>query len=274
MKYASESGGMSTSVHDWKPCPPDRFAKLIHQYTTECGDEHGHGALTMTAMKLDRVSTATIFYMPKKGKRPDAVSSPVLMTVSMIDGKVITFESLKYGVNVPPEGLRDAEGRKRNADGVEIIDTGIKLYTKPATEAMKVQSGDVTFTGTLAAGNVTIGSLTEVPSPRFAGTITKEQDAFSTGLRFPWKMDVTGGKFDGFCITVSCWENKDTHPDDREIMTATYYAMRDAREFFWPINASLVGKYVKIKVRAYRLGEDDSSFSTPLVSSTYYINEQ
>ena len=97
MKYASESGGMSTSVHDWKPTAPDNFTRLLHQYSTQCSDEHGHEGLTTTAMKLDQTSTATIFYMPKGGKAPDVVRSPVLMSVAMSDGKVICFESLKYG---------------------------------------------------------------------------------------------------------------------------------------------------------------------------------
>jgi hypothetical protein len=129
MKYAEERGGMATSVHDWKPCPPDRFAKLMHQYTTQYGDEWGHGALTMTAMKLDRISTCTIFYYPQNGILERKTRSPVLMTVSMIDGKVITFESLKYGVNAPEDGFRDEHGNKVNADGVKIIETGINFKT-------------------------------------------------------------------------------------------------------------------------------------------------
>lgn len=142
MKYASESGGMSTSVHDWKPCAADRFAKLMHEYTTKCSDEFGHEGLTMTAMKLDHISTATIYYMPKNGKAPDAIRSPVLMTVSMLDGKIVCFESLKYGVNVPEGGYRNERGNQLSPDGVEIIETGMRVTTKPAP-----------FSGTLSAKN-------------------------------------------------------------------------------------------------------------------------
>jgi hypothetical protein len=161
MKYASERGGMSTSVHDWKPCPPDRFAKLMHQYTTQYGDEHGHGALTMTAMKLDRISTSTIFYYPQNGKIGGNVRSPVLMTVSMIDGKIITFESLKYGFNVPNEGLRDETGQKVSADGVKIFETGINIQTT------KIVGGSAQFSGKLTASNLKVdGAVTTTEKPK------------------------------------------------------------------------------------------------------------
>ena len=168
MKYAEERGGMATSVHDWKPCPPDRFAKLMHQYTTQYGDEWGHGALTMTAMKLDRISTCTIFYYPQNGVLERKTRSPVLMTVSMIDGKVITFESLKYGVNAPEDGFRDEHGNKVNADGVKIIETGINFKTsgakKPTSFPLPLKSvvsmnADGTMDIKLSWGRYTHGSV-------------------------------------------------------------------------------------------------------------------
>lgn len=96
MKYASEAM-LNTSVADWKPATPERFIKLLHTYEVECCDEHGHEALTQTAFKQDHETTGVIFYMPKRGKRPDAVSSPVLLTIRFSNGKVMCFESTKYG---------------------------------------------------------------------------------------------------------------------------------------------------------------------------------
>ena len=131
MKYASERGGMATSVHDWKPCPPDQFAKLLHLYTITCGCQHGHEGLFPTAMKLDRVTTATIWYMPKSGQKETShgVSSPVLMTVQMSDGKVICFESLKYGLET--YGLGATPTVKVPDDGIERINAGLSFRTSP-----------------------------------------------------------------------------------------------------------------------------------------------
>lgn len=105
MKYASEMGGRSTSVHEWKPITPERFSRAIHALATECGADQnydfgneGMGGFYPQAMKLDRETTATIYYMPKHGKAPDSVSSPVLLTILGPEGKCICFENLKYQV--------------------------------------------------------------------------------------------------------------------------------------------------------------------------------
>ena len=100
MKNADQAG-MYGMVHEWKPVPPDAFVKLLHLYITSCCDQHGHDGLRPDAVKLDRETTATVYYMPKSRKAPDAVWSPVLMTIRMSDGKIICFESLKHGI--PPE---------------------------------------------------------------------------------------------------------------------------------------------------------------------------
>jgi hypothetical protein len=98
MKYASECLGRSTSVHEWRPIPFERFAKAAHHLATICGSDDGEDGFHPFAMKLDRSSTATIYYMPKKGKAPDAISSPVLLTVQGADGKLICFESLANAI--------------------------------------------------------------------------------------------------------------------------------------------------------------------------------
>lgn len=96
MRYASEAH-LNTSVADWKPAPPERFVRLLHTYEVECCDEHGHEALTQTAFKHDHETTGVIYYMPKSGKRPDIVSSPVLLTIRFASGKVMCFESTNFG---------------------------------------------------------------------------------------------------------------------------------------------------------------------------------
>jgi len=105
MKYASEMPGRSTSVHEWKPITPERFARAIHHLAITCGADRsgdwgneGMGGFYPQAMKLDRTATATIYYAPKKGKAPDAVSTPVLLTVQGADGKLICFESLTHEI--------------------------------------------------------------------------------------------------------------------------------------------------------------------------------
>jgi len=94
MKWAEQRPGFDTSVHSWKPCTPERFARLVHAYTTHCCEEHGHAGLSMTACKLDHETNATIYYRPKQFPQHQGVSTPCLMTVRASDGRVITFERI------------------------------------------------------------------------------------------------------------------------------------------------------------------------------------
>lgn len=102
MKYASEHVGVLTSVHQWKPIPPDRFANLLHFYSTNYADLYGHEALHTTALALDRDATATVFYRRKE--RGSSVSSPVLMTMEGVAGKTLCFETTNPEFAVEPEG--------------------------------------------------------------------------------------------------------------------------------------------------------------------------
>ena len=87
-----------TSVHEWKPVPPERFTQLLHQY--QCDDHNsdmfGNSLMHSKVFKLDRETTAIIHYAVK---RPgSSVFSPVLMTIdSSKMGKVIGFASLLHG---------------------------------------------------------------------------------------------------------------------------------------------------------------------------------
>ncbi len=94
MKYAEERPGFDTSVHNWKPCTAERFARLVHAYSTTCCEKFGHAGLSMTACKLDRRAVATIYYRPKTYPDHGGVSTPCLMTVDSGDGRVISFERI------------------------------------------------------------------------------------------------------------------------------------------------------------------------------------
>lgn len=91
-----------TSVHEWKPVPPERFAQLLHQYQCDDhnSDDYGNGLMHAKAFKLDRETTAIIHYSIK---RPgSSIASPVLMTIdSSKMGKVICFASLLHGREAP-----------------------------------------------------------------------------------------------------------------------------------------------------------------------------
>lgn len=107
MKYASERG-MDTSVHSWKPCPTDRFTRLVHGYATTCCSDHGHAGLSMTACKLDHDTTATVYYRPKQFPEHCGISTPVLMTIETADGRVISFERIP-SIDYP--GLPEVTGQ-------------------------------------------------------------------------------------------------------------------------------------------------------------------
>lgn len=93
MKYASERG-VTLSVHQWKPIPADKFAAALHKLATQHCDEHGLEGVHPTAMKLDRETFATIWYRPKSGRAPDAVSSPMLAAVNYANGRHVYFERM------------------------------------------------------------------------------------------------------------------------------------------------------------------------------------
>lgn len=88
-----------TSVHEWKPVAPERFAQLLHKYKTmdDNLDDYGNGLMLSKASKLDRDTTAVIHY---SAKYPGgSVFSPVLMTIEYSSkGKVICFASLMHGL--------------------------------------------------------------------------------------------------------------------------------------------------------------------------------
>lgn len=93
MKWLEEIG-MSTSVHSWKPCTPERFARLFHAYTTTCCDDYGNAGMSVKSAKLDHESTVTVYHRPKHYPLHSGTSTPALMTVRGADGRVITFERI------------------------------------------------------------------------------------------------------------------------------------------------------------------------------------
>jgi hypothetical protein len=101
MKYASEHAGVLTSVHQWKPVPADRFAQLLHHYSTFVADLNGKDALSITAIALDRDATATIYYRRKERGSP--VYCPVLMTMEGAGGKTLCFETTNQDSALDPQ---------------------------------------------------------------------------------------------------------------------------------------------------------------------------
>ena len=89
-----------TSVDQWKPIQPDRFVSLLHQYSTmdKNLDDYLNGLMSSKSFHLSPTTTATIWYMVKEEGSP--VSSPVLMTMSYTNGKVICFSSTTYGLDL------------------------------------------------------------------------------------------------------------------------------------------------------------------------------
>lgn len=101
MKYASEHAGVLTSVHQWKPVTPDRFAALLHHYATALCDLHGHDAISHTSIALAHDATATIYYRRQDREHP--VSYPALMTMEGPAGKVLCFETTNPDCALEPK---------------------------------------------------------------------------------------------------------------------------------------------------------------------------
>lgn len=106
MENARGATAPSTSVHDWKPVTFDRFATLIHHYSTAVADRYGHDALSTTAMILSPDATATIWY--RKQDRDSPVSSPALMTMIGPAGKTLCFESTNEKFVLEPTSAAEA----------------------------------------------------------------------------------------------------------------------------------------------------------------------
>lgn len=87
-----------TSVHQWIPIPAEKFAELMHHYTTSdpAVDDFGNSQMHFKSMHLAQGVTATIHYLPKGVGDP--VSTPVLMSMSYASGKRVYFASLLSGV--------------------------------------------------------------------------------------------------------------------------------------------------------------------------------
>lgn len=98
-----------TSVHDWKPVSGDRFAALMHQYTTMDIniDDHGNGQMHAQSHHLGDAAIVTIHFSRALDHR--AVLQPVLMTMGYKGGKLVCFAHLRHGL----ETVRD--------EGVELV---------------------------------------------------------------------------------------------------------------------------------------------------------
>ena len=97
MQYASELS-LSTSVHQWKPCTPEQFTAGLHRASVDVCDEGGRGGVHHQTAKLDRETIATVWYMPKD--RGHAISTPILMSMTVGSGKPVLFVSIEYGSRI------------------------------------------------------------------------------------------------------------------------------------------------------------------------------
>lgn len=119
LAYASAKH-VNAAVHEWRPVTPEMFVKALHAYNIYCCDAHGHEALNTTAVRMDRDTTATFYFMPKRGQVDisHGISSPVLLTMHTVNGgteRLLCFESLKYGL-VPNKGDLSQGSRPHHLD--------------------------------------------------------------------------------------------------------------------------------------------------------------
>lgn len=134
MKYASEKS-LNTSVHSWKPVVPEKFAERLHALSCSRSDEHGNEGMPLTtSVKLDRVSTATVYYTSKSGKgREGGIYMPALMTMQRSDGKVICFEWIDLDEEIAWADDKTKTGVR--PDGVTVVDSGLHFRTQPKSDA-------------------------------------------------------------------------------------------------------------------------------------------
>lgn len=100
MKYADETAfGHSLSIARWKPISTEVFIFTLHKLACDNSDYHGNDGIWNTkSVKVDKLQTATVYYVPKRhpseeaeGKRP-SMGTPKLLTLTNPGGKVICME--------------------------------------------------------------------------------------------------------------------------------------------------------------------------------------
>lgn len=102
LKYASELGKEGTlSIANWRPISHEKFLESLHGFTVEYADDHGHdGIKHVTAMRSDRHSTVSIYYVPKNGRHDSPVYTPVLLIMHTKypdkPSKILCFEFISY----------------------------------------------------------------------------------------------------------------------------------------------------------------------------------
>lgn len=103
LKYASERGKEGTlSISNWRPIPQEKFIELLHNYSCNMSDENGcDGIKHVSAMRADRRSTVSIYYIAKNGDHDSSIRTPVLLVMhtkseNNSSSKIICFEFIPY----------------------------------------------------------------------------------------------------------------------------------------------------------------------------------
>lgn len=128
MKYADETAfGHSLSIARWKPISTEVFIHTLHALTVENCDDNGNDGIWNTkSVKVDRLQTATVYYVPKRhpseeaeGKRP-SVGTPKLLTLSNPGGKIICMEFVPepWDLHKKPEVNREAFLKGGGSNGI------------------------------------------------------------------------------------------------------------------------------------------------------------
>lgn len=108
LKYASERGREGTlSIANWRPIPQEKFIELLHNYSCDMSNENGYdGIKHVSAMRADRRSTVSIYYIAKNGDHTLSIRTPVLLVMHTKSetgngGKMICFEFIPYNETGP-----------------------------------------------------------------------------------------------------------------------------------------------------------------------------
>ena len=103
LPYASELGKEGTLViSNWRPIPHEKFIEMLHDYSCSKADQHGYdGIKHVSAMRSDKRSTVSIYYIPKRGDHTLPIYTPVLLVMhtkpeSGSGSKIICFEFIPY----------------------------------------------------------------------------------------------------------------------------------------------------------------------------------
>lgn len=103
LPYASELGKEHTlKISNWRPIPQDKFIEMLHEYSCTKADDHGYDGIShVSAMRSDRRSSVSIYYIHKNGDHDSKIYTPVLLIMNTKsengnNNKTLCFEFIPY----------------------------------------------------------------------------------------------------------------------------------------------------------------------------------